>query len=308
MTPPIFVLFELAVASLLAAATARFNLQVVGANLPTCNKEELQATVKQTTGFALVASAFTLHTDNFLAGTAHGVYVGLVVSGIMMLVLLWEALPEILAQVCRTIDTSAESLAASVESALSAFAPGMKLHSRFDSPIVLLPKNRPMFTVNKRVPGTEGTENYVCLAQGKLGVVAVQVLGLGKFRLRVEPVKPDGIASMAAVLRPEYGWKQPGEGCENRFSRVVSHEGFDTLLRDAMKAIRADLDEDALGTMAGVVACLGTSRDKLLKLVRSSKLPGCNLAGNWTTTTLVRKYLEANPNATWFDLASLSDD
>lgn len=119
MTPPIFVLFELAVASLLAAATARFNLQVVGANLPTCNKDELQATVKQTTGFALVASAFTLHTDNFLAGTAHGVYVGLVVSGIMTLVLLWEALPEILSRVCRTIDASAESLAASVESALN---------------------------------------------------------------------------------------------------------------------------------------------------------------------------------------------
>lgn len=164
-----------------------------------------------------------------------------------------------------------------------------------------------MFSSNKRVRGTEGTENYVCLAQGKLGVVAVRMLSLGKFRLRVEPVKPDVIASMAAVLRPEYGWKQPGEGGENRFSRVESHEGFDTLLSDAMKAIRADHDDD-LGTMVAVVAILGTSRDKLLKLVRSTKLPGCNLAGNWTTTTLVRKYLEANPSATLFDLASLSDD
>jgi hypothetical protein len=83
--------------------------------LPTCNKQELQATVKQTTGFALVASAFTLHSDNFLAGTAHGIYVGLVVSGIMTLVLVWEALPEILERVCRTIDASADSLAEAVE-------------------------------------------------------------------------------------------------------------------------------------------------------------------------------------------------
>ncbi len=112
MNLPILIVIEVAFAGLLAAATTRFNLQVVGANLPNCNQQELATTVKQTTGFALVAGALSLQAgDNIAQCAVHSMQTSLWVTAIMSFVLLWQSLPTITASACDAIDSAAEKVA-----------------------------------------------------------------------------------------------------------------------------------------------------------------------------------------------------
>lgn len=112
MNFPFLVILEVAFAGLLAAATTRFNIQVVGANLPDCDKDELATTVKQTTGFALIAGALSVQaSDNIFQSGFHSLQTALWVTAIMSAVLLWQSLPTITAAACKTIDDAAEDLA-----------------------------------------------------------------------------------------------------------------------------------------------------------------------------------------------------
>ncbi len=71
------------------------------------------------------------------------------------------------------------------------------------------------------VAGTERTGQYACLVMTDLGLVAVRPL-LSSVRVRVEPSDPQAAAQLAKYLTRAKGWTQPGDGGENRFSRVLS--------------------------------------------------------------------------------------
>jgi hypothetical protein len=112
MNFPILIVIEVAFAGLLAAATTRFNLQVVGANLPNCEQEELATTVRQTTGFALIAGALSVQaSDNIFQNGFHSLQTSFWVTAIMSTVLLWNSLPTIITAACEAIDAAAEQVA-----------------------------------------------------------------------------------------------------------------------------------------------------------------------------------------------------
>ncbi len=70
--------------------------------------------------------------------------------------------------------------------------------------------------------GTDGTGEYGVLGRTGRGRVGVRDIGNGHFRIRVEPFSARFVPKMAEVLSVVTGWKQPGEGGQNRFSKVVS--------------------------------------------------------------------------------------
>ncbi|MDP3508601.1 MAG: hypothetical protein Q8T09_11465 [Candidatus Melainabacteria bacterium] len=112
MNFPLLIIIEVAFAGLLAAASTRFNLQVVGANLPDCDKEELATTVRQTTGFALIAGALSVQSsDNLFQSGMHALQASLWVTAIMSTVLLWNSMPTIIAAASEAIDAAAEKIA-----------------------------------------------------------------------------------------------------------------------------------------------------------------------------------------------------
>lgn len=71
------------------------------------------------------------------------------------------------------------------------------------------------------MPGTEGTKEYMTVARTALGVVGVREYAPGAYRVRVEPTEA-GVAAIASKLTADAGWKQPGEGGQNRFSHTVN--------------------------------------------------------------------------------------
>lgn len=68
--------------------------------------------------------------------------------------------------------------------------------------------------------GTEGTGEYQVLAESSFGRVGYRLLG-NHVRIRVEPASDAHAAKMAQVLTRASGWKQPGDGGQNRFSIVL---------------------------------------------------------------------------------------
>lgn len=68
--------------------------------------------------------------------------------------------------------------------------------------------------------GTEGTCEYRVLAVSSYGRIGYRILD-NWVRIRVEPATEGHAARMAKVLTHEFGWKQPGDGEQNRFSVVL---------------------------------------------------------------------------------------
>lgn len=85
--------------------------------------------------------------------------------------------------------------------------------------------------------GTEGTGAYKVLAITARGRVGVRKLG-DSVRIRVEPFYQCG--KVGAVLTAKVGWKQPGDGGQNRFSKVVSNADCDWAIALAQKALGVD--------------------------------------------------------------------
>lgn len=153
-----------------------------------------------------------------------------------------------------------------------------------------------MFDIKKRIAGSEGTNNYAVIAEGRNGLVAVRLVGGSTFRVRVEPSSAAGASSMATRLTRAADWKQPGDQGQNRFSTVC--DGGAELRLAVDEAIKAlDCDDSAAdfdGALAAIVMVGSTDRSTLIERVRAAKLPGASAAVNWTTTTLVAK-LAAGP-------------
>ena len=120
MNAPIFVLIELALAGLLSACVTRFNLQLVGANLPVKDETELEITVRQTTGFALIAGALSVQaSDNLFFCGFHSIQTALLVSGIMAVVLFWKSVPTVCAKACDYVDEKTETFVTRAQETVS---------------------------------------------------------------------------------------------------------------------------------------------------------------------------------------------
>ncbi len=79
--------------------------------------------------------------------------------------------------------------------------------------------------------GTEGTGTYrVPLVAPWVGRVGFRRLG-DYTRIRVEPYNKWGRMVLARFLTRETGWKQPGDGRQDRFSIVVYGSQADTIVR-----------------------------------------------------------------------------
>jgi hypothetical protein len=153
-----------------------------------------------------------------------------------------------------------------------------------------------MFDTKKHIAGTEGTHNYVVIAEGEHGLVAVRLINGSNFRVRVEPSSEDGAKTVALSLTRANDWKQPGDSGQNRFSTVcLGGAELYLAVAAAVKAIASQAD-DFEGALAAIVMVGTTSRDELIKRAREANLPGVNSASKWTTTTLVAK-LSAAPEA-----------
>ena len=86
--------------------------------------------------------------------------------------------------------------------------------------------------------GTEGTGAYKVLAFTSRGRIGVRELDHNLVRIRVEPLCQ--CVKVAAVLTVKAGWKQPGDGGQNRWSKVVSEEDRDSAIALANKALGVD--------------------------------------------------------------------
>jgi len=84
--------------------------------------------------------------------------------------------------------------------------------------------------------GTEGTGEYVVVVRTRLGRVGYRLLGGGSYRIRVEPEAPIS-ASLARLLTPSSGWKQPGSQGQDRYSLVVGEKLFPNALGLAIRAL-----------------------------------------------------------------------
>lgn len=65
--------------------------------------------------------------------------------------------------------------------------------------------------------GTEGTGEYKVLASSSFGRVGYRDLD-DRVRIRLEPASEAHADKIGEVLTSMYGWKQPGDGGQNRFS------------------------------------------------------------------------------------------
>jgi hypothetical protein len=158
-----------------------------------------------------------------------------------------------------------------------------------------------MFDSRDRVMGTEGTENYVIVSTSDIGLVAVRHVHGCTYRIRVQPATATGAALIAEALQPDSGWKQPGEGGQNRFSVVVaSLSQLRDMVTKAVEAIDAlpntgsnhtgDSSRprcDFEGFLAAIVMAGTTDRRELIGRVRASNLPGREQADSWPTTLLL---------------------
>jgi hypothetical protein len=149
-------------------------------------------------------------------------------------------------------------------------------------------------TKNKQfdMAGTEGTHEYIVLAETERGALGYRELG-GSFRVRVEPAQGHA-AELSADFPRVAGWKQPGDSGQQRFSLVV-HNG--AALKDALvRALGALLGGEAAvnlnvptWALKLTVACeqaAAGDREALVRTVQELGLPGHGIAGNWTAPTL----------------------
>ena len=86
--------------------------------------------------------------------------------------------------------------------------------------------------------GTERTGKYLVIARNSLARIGFRVLGWGEVRVRIEPVDEASAAALAKVFTRQKGWKQPGEGGQNRFSKVCGRMEALLVLGRALRALR----------------------------------------------------------------------
>lgn len=86
--------------------------------------------------------------------------------------------------------------------------------------------------------GTEGTGEYKVAVVTNRAKVGFRDLGAGCFRLRIEPTNPSANETLAGAF-PLDDWKQPGDGGQNRFSKVIytGEAGLEPVLSAAVKAV-----------------------------------------------------------------------
>ena len=157
-----------------------------------------------------------------------------------------------------------------------------------------------MFDTKRHVPGTEGTHNYAIIAANPLGFVAVRLLTSDCFRVRVEPASPEAARTIGQYLSRSVGWKQPGDSNQDRFSIVTSASQLHHFVGKAVSALNSNdnddddskkADSDWVGALAAVTMVGSTDRNVLIERLRRAKVGGVNSASNWTTTTLVAKFI-----------------
>lgn len=152
-----------------------------------------------------------------------------------------------------------------------------------------------MFKTKLHVSGTEGTHNYAVINAAPLGFVAVRLLNSDLFRVRVEPASPEAAHTIGQYLSRSVGWKQPGDSNQNRFSIVCSASKLHHFVGKAISALNNDedskADSDWSGALAAVAMVGSTDRNVLIERLRRAKVAGVNSVSNWTTTTLVAKFI-----------------
>ncbi len=137
--------------------------------------------------------------------------------------------------------------------------------------------------------GTEKTGKYEVLLVSKLGRVGVRFLGGSSFRLRVEPANPDAATKLASAFTRGNGYKQPGDGAQQRFSNMGS--SAEQLKEQVTNAVAALNVGDDVETNPDVEARLqpfvqAVEKAQLIRVVRWLKVPGCNLAALWSLASL----------------------
>lgn len=147
--------------------------------------------------------------------------------------------------------------------------------------------------------GTESTGTYVGFATDR-AQIGYRDIGGGSFRVRIEPNDADAAADLADHFPRSDGWKQPGDENQNRFSKVI--EGSAPNLQALMTAL---LDNDEIGGVCDISqgdytppswmfqAARTDELGQLVGKVRALKLPGCNLASNWSLDCLRAKVQKA---------------
>lgn len=87
--------------------------------------------------------------------------------------------------------------------------------------------------------GTEGTGKYFVCVHTALGCLGVRHLGGETYRIRLEP--SGETSELEVVLTRGNGWKQPGDGHQNRFSTMVySKDNLFERVREAFKVLGAN--------------------------------------------------------------------
>jgi hypothetical protein len=93
------------------------------------------------------------------------------------------------------------------------------------------------------MPGTEGTGEYIVVANSDLGRVGFRCTG-GIVRVRVEPVNSTAAEKLSATFPVNGGWKQP---------RILGQYRFSKVFTDPSAAIMA---------VEGAIGALGKGLDK----------------------------------------------
>lgn len=149
--------------------------------------------------------------------------------------------------------------------------------------------------------GTERTGEYNVALRTSTGQVGYRALTAGQFRLRVEPASEAASLFLTGSLTRETGFRQPGDGGENRFSTVIF--GGESGLRQNLAPIfalllagvseaEANKDDILSGVTDAVEAAQKVSphyRAALIDELRTAKVPGANAASRWSTDTLAVK-------------------
>lgn len=145
--------------------------------------------------------------------------------------------------------------------------------------------------------GTESTGTYVGFATDR-AQIGYRDIGGGSFRVRIEPNDADAAADLEDYFPRADGWKQPGEDNQNRFSKVIGADALQALMT-------ALLDNDEIGGVCDISqgeytppswmfqAANTDEIGQFVNKVRALKLPGCNLASNWSLDCLRTKVQKA---------------
>jgi hypothetical protein len=94
--------------------------------------------------------------------------------------------------------------------------------------------------------GTEGTGKYNVVVVTPAVSIGVRNFG-GGFRVRVELTGPKPPVALGRALTPVKGWKQPGDGGQQRYSKVARDAaGAEALVTEALQALGLKLKPSLL--------------------------------------------------------------